>query len=53
MLSAAVYGLFFTIAIIAIIVCILTIEKLWSKKERLQSIQSRLTSTVHDNINEI
>ena len=35
MLSAAVYGLCFTITIIAIVVCILTIEKLWSKKQRL------------------
>ncbi len=32
MLSATVYGLFFTISIVAIVVCILTIEKLWSKK---------------------
>lgn len=34
MLSATAYGLFFTISIIAIVVCILTLEKLWSKKER-------------------
>ena len=32
MLSATAYGLFFTISIVAIVVCILTIEKLWSKK---------------------
>ena len=35
MLSAAVYGLILTISIIAIVACILTLEKLWSKKERL------------------
>ncbi len=34
MLSTTAYGLFFTISIIAIVVCILTLEKLWSKKER-------------------
>ena len=34
MLSVTAYGLFFTISIIAIVVCILILEKLWSKKER-------------------
>ena len=34
MMSAAAYGLFLTISIVAIVVFILTLEKLWSKKER-------------------
>jgi hypothetical protein len=35
MLSVAAYGLFFTISILVVIVFILTLEKFWSKKERL------------------
>lgn len=35
MLSAAAYGLFLTISILVVIVFILTLEKFWSKKERL------------------
>lgn len=32
-MSTMVYGLFFTISIVAIVVFILTLERIWSKKE--------------------
>ena len=34
MLSAATYGLFLTISIVAIVIFILALEKLWSNKEK-------------------